>query len=116
MVDPLTGYTVLDMEKLRRDALIQEKVPFRLSNNNLAPRLFVSWDPWSDSRTRLFFNWSRFYDKLFLDAVVREQGPDPIFRYYHADPVGVTTSGAPDNGFGKLIAADPSSVAQIDRG
>jgi len=114
--DPVTGLTVIDLEALRRDAIIQQKEPFRLSNNNLAPRLFVSWDPWSDSRTKLFLNWSRFYDKLFLDAVVREQGPDPIFRYYHADPDSVSASGVPDNGIGTLISADPPSVAQIDRG
>ncbi len=114
--DPASGAPVIDMDRLRHLSLVQGREPFRLSNNNLAPRLFVSWDPASDSRTKLFLNWSRFYDKLFLDAVVREQGPDWISRYYSADPDGIGASGLPDNGYGALLAADPPSVAQVDRG
>jgi len=114
-VDPSTQQAVLDVEALRRSATFQEPESFRLTNNNLAPRLFISWDPWADSRTKLFLNWGRFYDKLFLDSVVREQGPDTIFRYYRRDPDGVNESGMPNNGFGTLVSAAPPSTALVDR-
>ena len=56
--------------------MFQEQESFRITNNNLAPRLAVSWDPWSDSKTKVYGTWSRFYDKLFLATVVGEEGPD----------------------------------------
>jgi len=114
-VDPSTGQIVLDIEALRRSATFQEPESFHLTNNNLAPRLFVSWDPFGDSKTKLFLNWGRFYDKLFLDSVVREQGPDTVFRYYRHDPDGLTGSGVPNNGFGALVSAAPPSIALVDR-
>ncbi|HKB08745.1 MAG TPA: hypothetical protein VKF61_10745, partial [Candidatus Polarisedimenticolia bacterium] len=115
-VDPSTGQILVSMSALREGATFQEKEQLRLTNNNLSPRLFVSWDPWGDSRTKLFLNWGRFYDKLFLDSVVGEEGPDSIWRYYRVDPDAITETGAPNNGFGKLIAASPTDVTQVDRG
>ncbi len=114
--DPSTGQVVVNIEALRKSATFQEKEEFRLTNNNLSPRLFVSWDPWSDSKTKVFLAWGRYYDKLFLDSVVREEGPDQVWRYYLQDGDAVTASGAPDNGFGRLISASPASITQVDRG
>jgi len=62
----------------------QRREPFRLTNNNLAPRLSVAWDPFSDGRTKVFATWGRYYDKLFLNTIVGEEGPDTINRYYPA--------------------------------
>src|SRR5262249_37192861 len=77
--DPLTGSILVNIEVLRRNATFQEPQSFRLTNNNLAPRLFASWDPLGDSRTKIFLNWGRYYDKLFLDSVAGEEGPDEIW-------------------------------------
>ena len=111
------GTQVIDRELLREHgATFQEEEPFRLTNNNLSPRLAVSWDPWADSKTRVFASWSRFYDKVFLAAVIPEEGPDQITRYYHKDQDGVTASGIPDNTYGAPISKAPPSATQVDRG
>ena len=119
VTDPLTGVTetIVDREILRQQgATFQEEQPFRLTNNNLAPRLAISWDPWSDSKTKVFGTWSRFYDKLFLNAIVPEEGPDTITRYYKKDADGLTASGIPDNTIGAAISKAPPSASQVDRG
>ncbi|HET8948492.1 MAG TPA: carboxypeptidase regulatory-like domain-containing protein [Candidatus Polarisedimenticolia bacterium] len=94
----------------------QEKEPFRLTNNNLAPRLSVAWDPFFDGRTKLFATWGRYYDKLFLNTIVGEEGPDSVNRYYVQDDLGVTGQGVPDRMLGDPISKAPPSATQIDRG
>jgi outer membrane receptor protein involved in Fe transport len=111
------GPPVVDRDVLRaHGATFQEEEPFRLTNNNLSPRLAVSWDPWADSKTRVFASWSRFYDKVFLAAVIPEEGPDNITRYYHKDQDGVTAGGIPDNTYGAPISKAPPNATQVDRG
>jgi len=46
---------------------------YTIRNRNLAPRLSVSWDPWSDGRTKLFGAWNQYYDRLFLGTTTMEQ-------------------------------------------
>ena len=94
----------------------QHLEPFRLTNNNLAPRLSVAWDPLSDGRTKLFATWGRYYDKLFLSTIVGEEGPDTINRYYLLDDDGVTGQGVPNRKMGMAISKAPPSATQIDRG
>ncbi|HXH28884.1 MAG TPA: TonB-dependent receptor, partial [Candidatus Polarisedimenticolia bacterium] len=108
----------IDRNALREHGatVVEEREPFRLTNNNLSPRLSISWDPWADSKTKLFANWSRFYDKLFLNSIIGEEGPDLINRYYGQDRDGVTGSGVPDNGIGIVISKAPPSATQVDRG
>ncbi len=96
--------------------LPQVREPFRLTNNNLAPRLSVAWDPWADGRSKLFTTWGRYYDKLFLSTVVGEEGPDSINRYYLIDPTGVTGNGVPNHKVGRIISKAPPSTTQVDRG
>jgi outer membrane receptor protein involved in Fe transport len=38
----------------------------RIGNTNWSPQLSVSWDPWSDGKTKLVATARRFYDKIFL--------------------------------------------------
>ncbi len=117
ITDSVTGERTINVELLRQQgATFEEREPFRLTNNNLAPRLSVSWDPWGDSKTKIFANWSRFYDKLFLNSVITEEGPDPIYRYYRQDLDGVTNAGIPDNQIGAAVTKAPPSASQIDRG
>ena len=117
-VDPLTGEESIDRDLLRERgaATFQESESFRLTNNNLAPRLSISWDPFSDARTKVYANWSRFYDKLFLATVVPEEGPDQIIRAYNFDLDGISTQGFPNRGVGSVISKAPPSATQVDRG
>jgi hypothetical protein len=55
---------------------------FAITNNNLAPRLSLSWDPWADGKSKVFASWGRYYGKLFLSTAVLEQGPDTVSRSY----------------------------------
>lgn len=117
IIDPVTGAKSINVDLLRsQGATFEERQPFRLTNNNLAPRLSISWDPWGDSKTKIFGNWSRFYDKLFLNSVITEEGPDQILRYYKQDPDGVNTAGIPDNQIGSIVTKAPPDASQIDRG
>jgi hypothetical protein len=105
---------------------IQQPQAIRITNNNLAPRLAISWDPWADGRTKLFATWGRYYDKLFLNSVIGEQGIERLARYYVYDRSGVnarydadagmTFSGAPSNHIGRTLSQAPPSVTQVDRG
>jgi hypothetical protein len=117
VTDPVTGEKSIDREILRQQgAVFQEEEAFRLTNNNLAPRLALSWDPWADSKTKIFASWSRFYANLFLNTVTLEEGPDTISRYYRKDVDGITAGGIPNNGVGEAISKAPPSTSQIDRG
>ncbi len=84
-----------------------------ITNNNLAPRLSISWDPVADGRTRLFATWGRYYDKLFLSTVVGEQGPDLLNRYYMSDNKALAGAVLPATI--RLITAGPPSVTQVER-
>ena len=103
---------------------VQEPEAFRITNNNLAPRLAASWDPQGTGRTKIFGAWGRYYDRLFLNTIVGEQGLETIQRYYviDRDAVEIPTlrSGEilnplTDHQFGLRISSSPPSVAQVSR-
>ena len=110
---------------LRRLGLsVQERETFPLTNNNLAPRLSVSWDPAATGRTKLFATWGRFYDRLFLSTVVGETGPDWLQRYYLFDADGLEglngasiepARGWPNANVGPRLALSAPTIAQVDR-
>jgi hypothetical protein len=116
--DPITGEREFDYRLLleKGAATFQTREAFRLTNHNLAPRLAIMWDPSGAARTRLFATWGRYYDKLFLQSVAREEGPDTITRLYVADPDGVDSDGLVNNGLGAPISLAPPDVSQVDRG
>jgi outer membrane receptor protein involved in Fe transport len=89
---------------------------FTITNNNLAPRLSLSWDPRADGKSKVFVSWGRFYGNLFLETVVGEQGPDTVSPYYAYDADGVDQFGVPDNQIGAIISSAPPSAYQVDRG
>ncbi len=101
---------------LAQGVSIQTPEKVSITNDNIAPRLNVSWDPWSTGRTKIFSSWGRYYDKLFLSTIVGEQGPDRVNRYYFLDLDGVTDTGDSNHGIGRLIARAPPSATQVDRG
>jgi len=87
----------------------------RIQNANIAPRLSLTWDPWADGKSKVFTSWNRFYDKLFLNAVVLEEGPDTVTRYYSFDANGVDSFGRPNNQIGTNRSLAPPSAFQVDR-
>jgi len=95
---------------------IQTRHPeeFQISNSNLAPRLSLSWDPWADGKTMVFGSWGRYYDKLFLNTMTLEQGPDTVNRTYSGSD-GVDDRGLPDNRIGIPRSQTSLSATQVDR-
>jgi len=87
----------------------------RIQNTNVAPRLSLTWDPWADGKSKVFASWNRFYDKLFLNSVVLEEGPDTVTRYYSFDANGVDSLGRPNNQIGNIRSLAPPSAFQVDR-
>jgi hypothetical protein len=103
---------------------VQTAETFNLTNNNLAPRVAVSWDPSSTGRAKLFATWGRFYDRLFLNTIVGEQGPDWLQRYYLFDADGLTgldqltkepERGSPNAHVGNSINFSAPTITQVDR-
>jgi outer membrane receptor protein involved in Fe transport len=89
---------------------------FTITNNNLAPRLSLAWDPWADGKSKASASWGRYFDKLFLQTVVPEEGPDLLSPYYGYDSDGVDPHGLPDNKVGRVISKSPPNAYQVDRG
>ncbi|HEY3174150.1 MAG TPA: carboxypeptidase regulatory-like domain-containing protein [Candidatus Polarisedimenticolia bacterium] len=83
---------------------------FSIDNMNLSPRLSVSWDPFSDGKTKIFSSWSRYYDRLFLGTITGEIGPDSLNFVFL--PHAVTHWISPG---AVSRAASTVSVTQIDR-
>lgn len=88
----------------------RETTNFSIENTNVSPRFSLSWDPWADGKTRLFGNWGRYYDRLFLSVVSGEIGPDSLNFTFRPDTV--TAQIRPGS---VSIAASTISVNQVDR-
>jgi len=82
---------------------------FSIENLNLSPRFSASWDPAADGRTKLYATWGRYYDRLFLDTVDDEIGPDiENFVFFSRGGSGFNP--------GELSSpASAASLAQVDR-
>jgi outer membrane receptor protein involved in Fe transport len=94
---------------------VRQPQPLEIQNNNVAPRLSLTWDPWADGKSKGFASWGRFYDKLFLNTVTLEQGPDSVTRFYNFDSDGIDRLGRPDNQFGTVRSQSAPSAFQVDR-
>ena len=94
-----------------------------ITNDNLSPRLSVSWDPGARGRVKVYATWGRYFDKLFLSTLVGEQGPDTVARYYGFDADGVDVdvlvqqgfNATPDHHVGRIFGKSPPSIRQVDR-
>jgi hypothetical protein len=117
-------------DRLNHDQLLalgiqpQMQERFALTNNNLAPRVSLSWDPGADGKTKVFATWGRYYDKLFLSTIVGEEGPDYLARYYDLDPDGLDVKyyygtfafgGSPNHYIGRYLSKSAPSATQVDR-
>jgi outer membrane receptor protein involved in Fe transport len=82
---------------------------FSIVNDNLSPRLSVSWDPWADGKTKVFGTWGRFHDRLFLNTVAQEIGPDRVSYAFIPDETQVIRVGTTS------LASSTTSISQTDR-
>ncbi len=88
----------------------RETENFSIVNSNFSPRFSFSWDPWADGKTRIFGNWGRFHDRLFLETIAGEIGPDSVNFTFLPDPTTHRiVPGAISN------ATSSVSVNQVDR-
>jgi outer membrane receptor protein involved in Fe transport len=95
----------------------REPENFEIQNINLSPRFSIAWDPWADGRTKVFSTWGRYYDRLFLDTVDDEIGPD-LFNYTFLNPLDPVTQLPTAGSFGpsSLSSAESAAtVTQVDR-
>ncbi len=65
----------------------RESENFQIDNLNLLPRLSFAWDPRADGKTNIFGTWGRYFDRLFLDTVDDEIGPDVVNYVFFPDPM-----------------------------
>ncbi|HEV8375412.1 MAG TPA: TonB-dependent receptor, partial [Candidatus Polarisedimenticolia bacterium] len=114
-INSLLGRTVTLQSLLDAGVRPRRREPVRIENANVAPRVSLAWDPRGDGKAKVFASWGRFYDKLFLGAIVREQGPDQFSRVYFLDEDGVDPSGHPNNRLGDPLVQSPPSAFQVDR-
>jgi hypothetical protein len=82
---------------------------FAIVNDNLSPRLSVSWDPLADGRMKVFGTWGRYYDRLFLGSVAHEMAPDRFNYTFVPDATHVIEVGT------LSAAASRISINQTDR-
>src|SRR6185436_17013894 len=111
----LLGHDPTPADLQRNGFNVRQDEDIEIQNANVAPRLSISWDPWADGKSKAFASWNRFYDKLFLNTMVLEEGPDTVIRYYNFDANGVDFQGRPNNQVGLPRTKAPPSAFQIDR-
>ncbi|MGH9870847.1 MAG: hypothetical protein ACREAA_22140, partial [Candidatus Polarisedimenticolia bacterium] len=85
---------------------------FTIENTNLSPRLSVSWDPWSDGKTKVYGTFGRYYDRLFLGTVVTDQQPESWVATW---PLSTLVGGDALPGELSLPLSASVSIPQTDR-
>lgn len=94
----------------------QRPEDFEITNNNLSPRLSISWDPWANGKTKMFATYGRFYDRIFLQSAVWELNPAIISRDYLFDTDFVDDlTGLFNRGIGQKLNVAAPSTQQLDR-
>ena len=59
-----------------------------------SPRIGVVWDPTQQGRSRLFFNYARYFEQIPLDLASKALSPFPTVRAVHdCDPLAVGRTG-----------------------
>ncbi len=89
-----------------RDPNVQfrEGSNFDMDNNNLSPRISVSWDPGNDGKTKLVGSWGRFFGQTILLPFLLENGPDFSQKVVDRDEQGRITSAT--NGIASAFTID----------
>ena len=68
---------------------LRRKENISIVNNNFAPRFAMSWDPWSNNKTRIAVTAGRYYDKLFLNIPLIELEPATANLVFNSKPAGL---------------------------
>ncbi len=64
----------------------RDEADIDLDNTNLAPRISLAYDPFSDGKTKLYASWGRYYDRLFLKTITPEQSRDFYYISFKKEP------------------------------
>jgi hypothetical protein len=89
--------------QIARWNLYRQLDDINIHNTNVAPRLSLSWDPWSDGKTKFAVSAGRYYDKIFLAVLTQES--QPVTATYRNPPYVVST-----------VSVDPTfSFTSVDR-
>lgn len=97
---------------LKRSGRTRVPESFTVSDDNLAPRISISWDPWNDGRTKIFSTWGRYHGDIFLLPILAEQGPNSVTSQYN---VRVRPDGPMEVGINPTHST-AFTVSQVDRG
>ena len=82
-------------------------------NNNFAPRFSLSWDPWSNNKTRFAVTAGRYYDKLFLNIPLIELEPAGANLIFNSEP----RAGGVFEVTGLRASVNPTvNISAVDRG
>jgi len=112
--------TATEMEQLLSNAARQsafweqtrQVVDQDINNTNFSPFLGVSWDPWSNGKTKFALTARRYYDKIFLGVPLIELEPVTTDILWEASP---TISGRWDI-TGRRSSINPAvNVSTVDR-
>jgi hypothetical protein len=94
---------------------------FVKAENQLAPRLSVSYDPTGEGKTKLYANWGLYYLPIAANTNVRASGgelfDEQFFQLLSINADGTPVIGAavtPLSVFSNGIAPDPSTLAALD--
>jgi outer membrane receptor protein involved in Fe transport len=60
------------VQGINQSAFTRRNGNININNTNPAPRLSISWDPWSNGKTKVFATAGRYYDKIFLAVPLLE--------------------------------------------
>lgn len=61
---------------------VRQTETFSVGSNGVEPRLFASWDPANDGKTKVTTGWARVYGFNILNPLVSENGPDFLLTMY----------------------------------
>lgn len=83
---------------------------------NWAPRLGAIYDPTGDGKTKLYFNWGRFYEAIPMDMGIRAFGGElTAFMYnFSTDPTALAPDSAVQAQGGPRSSILGSSVEPVD--
>ncbi len=89
--------------------------------NQLAPRLSVSYDPSGEGKTKFYANWGLYYLPIAANTNVRASGGE-LFDEQYFQAISINSDGTPVLGaavttksvFSNGIAPDPSTLADLD--
>jgi outer membrane receptor protein involved in Fe transport len=69
--------------------------------NDFAPRIGFAWDPTTDQKTKVYGSYSRYYEQLSMDLVIRSFSYERQPRIFNYSKTGTTPDPAAESDLGK---------------